>query len=327
MNLLSANAFNLNQSRILSFVKELITILSVVLSLQLDDDYDETDDIPLSKLAGKSRLSTKDKSKLEEKASQSSVSNTTSVIQKGQADVSQHVSAPNQPGPGPSPVNLSAQGPTPDVSTVSHQQPQINVHVHINQFPSTPTGVGEQSFPRSSGDNSFRDIQRASSDLQTLGEKFAKWFYDNLNSFNPGCVLNSKDFGPQHFWDDVHLEIEFYSPLLHREALDGPILVSQRLLAFPKEDNVLFNPNISTEGVYVKSNPHGLVKILACGSLHRGNACLGIFQQAFGIIRDPRFENNWKIKYTKMQMRTGEVSSLPKLEGDVDSQVNALVPL
>lgn len=46
------------------------------------------------------------------------------------------------------------------------------------------------------------------------------------------------------------------------------------------------------------------------GTVHRGNTCLGIFEQIFGLIRCPFVENTWKIKFINLRI-IGEGSLAP----------------
>lgn len=169
------------------------------------------------------------------------------------------------------------------------------------------------------------DFGHNKSELQLLGEKFAGWFYENINSHNPVLQKTAQDFGPQHFWDDVYLVLTSETPDPSQERFSSPFVVSQRFLAFAREELLLFNPNISQEGVFVRSDPHGLVMILVCGTIHRNNECLGTFQQTFGIVKDPRFENNWKIKMSVLKVKTAQVTAIPKLERNPEGQMKELM--
>lgn len=217
-----------------------------------------------------------------------------------------------------------------------HFNIQVNQSVNITNVHSTANTL----FQGSQGQNCVPDIVKScntnvdtssskviQSEFQTLGEKFAEWFFNNLNSHCPSIQKAPEDFGPHHFWDDAYLLLNSYTPEHNEEKFDGPVLVSQRFLAFSKEEHVLFNPNLTSEGIYVKSSQHGLVMILVCGTLHRHNECLGVFQQLFGIIKDPRFDNNWKIKMIKLDVKTSKPTAMPRLEGNLDSQIMALVPV
>ena len=60
-------------------------------------------------------------------------------------------------------------------------------------------------------------------------------------------------------------------------------------------------------------DPHGLVLVLACGTLHNQATVCGFFEQVFGLIRDPDSENNWKIKHTEARLVAGPVLTQPSL--------------
>ncbi|XP_055956077.1 uncharacterized protein C3orf38 homolog isoform X2 [Patella vulgata] len=155
---------------------------------------------------------------------------------------------------------------------------------------------------------------------QLLAETFVKWFYKMMNSQNPSLNETPENFGPHHFWNDVRLRLLTVASDSENstEQFEGCEMVSCRLLAITKDELLLFNPNLSAEGVRSKKDPHGLLAISVCGTIHRGNDCLGIFEQDFGLIRDPRFENNWKIKVTALNLRCSNVATMPKLEEGKD---------
>ncbi|XP_046373863.2 uncharacterized protein C3orf38 homolog [Haliotis rufescens] len=161
---------------------------------------------------------------------------------------------------------------------------------------------------------------------QKLGETFVSWFYKILNSHNPSLNQVPEDFGPHHFWNDVKLYLLTRTPHESSEEYEGGVLVSQRFLALVKEEQLLFNPNVTGDGVQVKSDPHGLVIIMVCGTIHRSNDCLGVFQQMFGLIGDPRYDNNWKVKVTKLRIQSSQVTSIPRLQDSDNNDLLAVIP-
>ncbi|WAQ98409.1 CC038-like protein [Mya arenaria] len=199
----------------------------------------------------------------------------------------------------------------------------VNPDANVNQVNNTTAAATS----RVGLTNNIHQTVVDKSELQVLGETFSKWFYENLNSHNPTLSKPQMDFGPNHFWDDAFFMLCSHSPVTSEERFEGPLLVSQRFLSFAQEEQLLFNPNITSEGVYVKSDPFGMVMILVCGTIHRANDCLGVFQQMFGLVKDPRFENNYKIKKTKLDVRTDKPTAMPKLEANPESQMAALVPV
>merc|ERR1719400_1429931 len=89
--------------------------------------------------------------------------------------------------------------------------------------------------------------------------------------------------------------------------------VSRMLVNVFRDHKLKCNPNLCEEGVRGRLSPHGLVMVLACGTLHNQNNVCGVFEQVFGLVRDPTAENNWKIKNTEARLVAGEVQQQPKL--------------
>ncbi|XP_006167187.1 uncharacterized protein C3orf38 homolog [Tupaia chinensis] len=90
----------------------------------------------------------------------------------------------------------------------------------------------------------------------------------------------------------------------------GAEIVSLRLLSLVKEEFLFLSPNLDSRGLQCASSPHGLVMVGVAGTVHRGNTCLGIFEQIFGLIRCPFVENTWKIKFINLRI-VGESSLAP----------------
>ena len=99
-----------------------------------------------------------------------------------------------------------------------------------------------------------------------------------------------------------------------QETFEGAELVRQRLEALVREEDILFNPNLDFGGVKSWGEAHGLVAVLVCGTLHRGELAVGMFEQKFGLIRDPLMDNNWRIKFTDLRIAQQEVHRPPTLE-------------
>lgn len=147
---------------------------------------------------------------------------------------------------------------------------------------------------------------------QTLGETFVRWFYELINSQNP-VHGGGGDFGPHHFWENCTLKLVSRTPEVSEETFEGNMLVAQRLSALAREERLLFNPNVSVDGVKVQVDPHGLLVVMACGTIHQHNNCLGVFQQMFGLVRSPLDENKWKVKTSQLQLCSSQVTAIPKL--------------
>ncbi|KAK7482632.1 hypothetical protein BaRGS_00026131 [Batillaria attramentaria] len=169
----------------------------------------------------------------------------------------------------------------------------------------------------------------ASPENQTLGETFVSWFYKLLNAQNPAMAGTAEgagagDFGPQHFWQDCNMKLISVTPEPSDESYTGSLLVSQRFQALAREEQLIFNPNVSREGVRVRSNPHGLLVVMACGTIHQHSNCLGVFEQMFGLVRDPTIDNNWKIKVTQLQLVSSQVTAIPKLTDSAAADMLAI---
>lgn len=86
------------------------------------------------------------------------------------------------------------------------------------------------------------------------------------------------------------------------DEFNGAELVSQRLYALVGQEHLFFCPNLEGFGLKCISSPHGLVLVAVAGTIHRDNACLGIFDQVFGLIRSPMDNNHWKIKFVNVKV-------------------------
>ena len=173
--------------------------------------------------------------------------------------------------------------------------------------------------------NTHQASKQTSSELQLLGETFAAWFYKVLNSNNPHMGINPEEFGPCHFWDGATLKLMTITDVQSSIEFSGSRLVSEKILSFTKSEYLLFNPNISHEGILVNSEQHGLVIVVVCGTIHRQNQHLGVFEQMFGLVKDPRFNDNWKIKITKLKLHNIPVDHVPSLKDKPESEIKDLV--
>lgn len=146
------------------------------------------------------------------------------------------------------------------------------------------------------------DVGDGLSDLPALGNQFCQWFFTLLNSQNPIQGQPAQDWGPQHFWPDVRLRLLSCTGEQHVDEFNGAELVSQRLHAFAGQERLLFCPNLEGQGLKCMSSAHGLVLVAVAGTIHRDNACLGIFEKVFGLIRSPMDNNRWKIKNVNIKV-------------------------
>uniref|UniRef100_A0A671L3J7 Uncharacterized protein n=1 Tax=Sinocyclocheilus anshuiensis TaxID=1608454 RepID=A0A671L3J7_9TELE len=65
---------------------------------------------------------------------------------------------------------------------------------------------------------------------------------------------------------------------------------------------VAVKTSLTGQGLKCISSAHGLVLVAIAGTIHRDNACLGIFEKVFGLIRSPMDNNRWKIKIVNMKV-------------------------
>lgn len=158
--------------------------------------------------------------------------------------------------------------------------------------------------------------------IPQLAEQFSSWFFTQLVNLHPSRSQTS-DWGPQHFLSDVTLKLcVIRGSDRTLDAYDGAELVSQRLKCLVTEECLIFSPNLSSEGTKGCSDPHGLVMVAVCGTIHSAGTCVGLFEQKFGLVRDPLAADNWKIKFINMQIKTGSSFSVPTL--DAFSQAKAI---
>ncbi|XP_044222778.1 uncharacterized protein C3orf38 homolog [Thunnus albacares] len=174
--------------------------------------------------------------------------------------------------------------------------------------------VVDKSLPGETDDNRKRkstETASVSTDMKTeasfdplvLGQQFCQWFFQLLNSQNPSLGQQPQDWGPKHFWPDVKLHLLSRAGSEQSEEFLGAELVSLRLLALTKEERLLLSPNLEPRGLKALASPHGLVLVAVAGTIHRDTACLGIFEQIFGLIRSPLEKNSWKIKFVNLKIR------------------------
>ncbi|XP_075156197.1 uncharacterized protein C3orf38 homolog [Haematobia irritans] len=153
--------------------------------------------------------------------------------------------------------------------------------------------------------------------INLLARKFSEWFFNNYNQH----TLKLNDF-----WQDVRLIMEITaSDGSDIQDCDNALSTLEVLYGEQERFGFFFNPNLSHSGVQGRMDVHGLVLVLACGTLHTQQACVGIFECIFGLLRDPFCENNWKTKNIKLILRSKGVTSTPSLlESDTLHEALAL---
>nr|XP_046226412.1 uncharacterized protein C3orf38 homolog [Oncorhynchus gorbuscha] len=143
-------------------------------------------------------------------------------------------------------------------------------------------------------------------DHLALARQFCQWFFQLLNSLNPPLRQPPQEWGPQHFWEDVRLRLLSSAGEQYTEEYEGAAMTSLRLLALARDERLLLSPNLEPGGLKALSSPHGLVLVAVAGTIHRDRECVGIYEQAFGLIRSPLDQNKWKIKFMVLKVRGQE---------------------
>ena len=144
-------------------------------------------------------------------------------------------------------------------------------------------------------------------EINEMAHQFTNWFYSLLNQ----CQL-----GMENFWQDcsMYLVLSSERDCSELEIKNSAAEVVQLIWDTKARNNLYFNPNLSCEGVQGWTDVHGLVIVLACGTLHQQDRCVGIFEQSFGLVRDPSARNYWKIKHTNLNLKcTSNITNLPTL--------------
>lgn len=187
----------------------------------------------------------------------------------------------------------------------------------LQAHPSTGDNNGQQQ-PQSSQSNTKTD------ESVEFSRQFARWFYTMLNDSNPRCSSNAANqLAPVHFYPDCKLRLLCHTSEHRTEELQGNDMVCQRLLALVQQELLLFNPNLETDGLSSEKSVHGLVVVHVCGTIHRGEDVLGVFEQKFGLVKDlSTADNNWKVKFTHMCIQAGGAAGgRPKLGGPMTQMI------
>lgn len=149
---------------------------------------------------------------------------------------------------------------------------------------------------------------------QALAFAFAQWFFQLLNAQNPSSgIVTNETFGTQHFYSDCQLKMISATSELTKDDFSGSELTVKRLLALAMEERLIFSPNLSEQGVRGMSEAHGLNVVLVCGIIHQHSNPVGIFEQQFGLVREP-LTQRWKIKYVNLKIGAGVLDTKPTLQ-------------
>lgn len=154
-----------------------------------------------------------------------------------------------------------------------------------------------------------------------MAQQFSTWFY---------TMLNSGECGSEHFFPDAKLTVNMYTnENCETRSVEGnPEEISQYLTDLHNQNNFYFNLNETEQGIQGKIDPHGLVIIMACGTIHTETVCCGVFEQMFALARDPLNDNNWKVKRTEINLQSqNQVLGTPEIcYGESSSSVILAFP-
>lgn len=157
--------------------------------------------------------------------------------------------------------------------------------------------------------NQQQTSTQQTAEVQEMAQQFVRWFYPILNNGHLSNPNAEDDFGPHHFWRDCQLKI--HTPQ-YENLVEGSVAVTEKFLSLIRQHQLYFNPFDAQQGVRSLLEPHGLVVVMVGGGLHHGDHCIGVYEQTFGLIRDPAAGNNWKIKFTELRLNSKELDLSPE---------------
>lgn len=157
--------------------------------------------------------------------------------------------------------------------------------------------------------------------VHLMARQFGNWFFDEYNQSN----LNANDF-----WPDVACEIDLISMSeIQQQSTTTAQNVLELLTSLKLKYEFFFNPNVCHSGIQGRIDPHGMVLVLCCGTLHiQQQGFIGVFECAFGLIRDPFTDNNWKIKHMRLRLKSSlnAQNEIPSLEECESLQMMLALP-
>ena len=134
---------------------------------------------------------------------------------------------------------------------------------------------------------------------QQLSREFTEWFYTAWNTLS--------NFTSDHFFPDCQLTLTHEN----QRRILGSYFVCDLLRSYVATQDLRFSPNVQSNKV--EESRHGLVIIQIHGTIHQRNTCIGIFDQSFGLVRDPTHGNNYLIKFIFLNMQTQQAQQQAQL--------------
>ncbi|XP_016957307.1 uncharacterized protein C3orf38 homolog [Drosophila biarmipes] len=132
--------------------------------------------------------------------------------------------------------------------------------------------------------------------IHAIARKFGEWFFERFNSDS----LSQVDL-----WIDAALHLTIMaSDGMNEVECTTAAEVLLALTSTKEKFGFHFNPNLTHAGIQGRMDSYGQVVVLCCGTLHTCDSCVGVFECAFGILRDPFAHNNWKPKKLKCLLKS-----------------------
>lgn len=140
--------------------------------------------------------------------------------------------------------------------------------------------------------------------IHRMSRLFTGWFFGQYNS---------GELCADDFWCDAHCRVDMLDGTdgssssggaVHQESGDGADVCAAVLLALRDRYAFYFNVNECHAGCQGRVDAHGLVMVLSCGTLHVRQRFVGCWECAFGLVRDPFTDNNWKVKHMQLRLRS-----------------------
>ena len=155
---------------------------------------------------------------------------------------------------------------------------------------------------------------------QQIAKEFLEWFYPMLNGLQGTTAISAtRTWSADHFWPECRLRCKLPDSEQSGdggftfETHEGSESCEKRLSSFVTELGLVFNANDTPSGYRGRINEHGMAKVAACGTIHKHASSgafevCGVFEQLFGLLRDPLDNNRWKIKFSDLSVQLPSIS-------------------
>lgn len=165
----------------------------------------------------------------------------------------------------------------------------------------------EKDEKKDQTNNQTAVVQEEQFPIHLMSRQFSTWFFKMCNENQLKIV---------DFWADSEYSIEMVasSQLVRQEQGCGSQSLLELIQSLHNQDNLLFNPNDCHDGIQGRMDPHGLVMVLCCGTLHSPGVFIGVFECVFGLLQDPFADGNWKIKHLRMRLNSSSPRDAPRLD-------------